>query len=63
MRGRDHLENLGIDGKIILKFMLEKWDGSIVWIGITQHRNRWRAYVNAVIDLRFPLNAENFLTD
>jgi len=33
------------------------------WIDKAQDRYRWRAVVNAVIDLRFPENMGNFLTE
>ena len=45
---RDHLENQGVDGRIILKLMLEKWDGGTDWIYLAQDRDRWRVLVNAV---------------
>ena len=34
------------------------WD----WIDLAQNRKRWRALMNAVMNLRVPQNAGNFLT-
>jgi hypothetical protein len=36
--------------------------GGIDWIDLAQDRDRWRALVNAVMDLLVPLNAGNFFT-
>jgi hypothetical protein len=32
LRERDHLEGLGVDGRIMLKWICEKWDGG-TWAG------------------------------
>jgi len=36
--------------------------GGMDWIDLAQDRDRWRVFVNAVRDLQFPYNAENYLT-
>jgi hypothetical protein len=45
----------GIDGRIILKQIFNKWDlGGMEWIQLAEDRDRWRALVNMVINLRVP---------
>jgi hypothetical protein len=48
------LEDPGVDGRIILKWTFKKWDGSMDWIDMAQDRERWRAVVNVVMNLRVP---------
>jgi hypothetical protein len=36
--------------------------GGMGWIDLDLYRGRWRAFVKAVMKLRFPSNAGNFLT-
>jgi len=51
---RDHLENPDIDGRIILKWILRKWDGGMDWIDLAQDTHRWRALIKVVMNLRVP---------
>jgi hypothetical protein len=37
---RDQLEDQGVDGRIILKWIFRKWDGSMDWIDLAQNRDR-----------------------
>jgi hypothetical protein len=53
-RARNHLKDLEVDGRIILKWIFKKWDEGMDWTELAQERNRWRALVNAVMNLRVP---------
>jgi hypothetical protein len=55
LRIRDHFEDPGVDGRIILRWIFGKWDvGDMDWIDLAQDRGRWRALVYAVTNLRVP---------
>ena len=49
------------DDNIKIDLQEVRWR-SMDWIDLAQDRDRWRAFVKAVMDLRVPQNAENFLT-
>ena len=59
--GKSHLEDIGVDGRIILKWPLQNvgW-GGMDWSHLAQNRERWRAFSNVVMD-RGSIKAGEFL--
>jgi len=51
LRERDHLEDLGVDVRIILNMDIP---AGLDWINLDEDRNRERALVNAVMNFRVP---------
>jgi hypothetical protein len=49
LRERDLWEDPGIDGRIVLRWIFRKWD-----VGYGLDRDRWQAFVNAVMNLWVP---------
>jgi hypothetical protein len=49
----DHVRGPDVDERIILKGIFKTWDG-MDCIELAQDRDRWRALVNAVMNLRVP---------
>jgi hypothetical protein len=53
LNGRDYFGNLGMDGRIILKWMLWKYDWRM-WNHPATDGNRWLTLVSTVITIRVP---------
>jgi hypothetical protein len=56
-------EDLGVDGRIILEWILKEtgWE-EVDWILLSRDRDEKRAVVNTVMNLWVPLTVRNFLT-
>jgi len=53
--GKNYLGGPVVDGRIILRWIFRKWDvGGMDWIELAEDRDRWRAFVNVVMNLRVP---------
>jgi hypothetical protein len=44
LEGRDQLENLGIDRRMMLKWIIGKWNRDRIWIYVAQDRAQWQAF-------------------
>jgi len=60
----DNLKNLGVEGRVILKWILNRWIRGMdaTALSLSQDKGRWQVFVNAVMNLRVSLNTGNFLT-
>ena len=47
-------EDPDVDRKKMLEWICEKCAGGTDWIDVTQDRDRWPAFLNAVMNLVFP---------
>jgi hypothetical protein len=49
LRERDHLEDTGVDERIILKWIFRR---GMDWIDLAQNGDRWQALANTVRNIR-----------
>jgi hypothetical protein len=58
----DYLEDLGVDGRIILKDLNETESEGVDCMHLAQDSDQWLALVNTVMNLWVPQKVRNFLT-
>jgi hypothetical protein len=49
--GKNHFEDLGVDARIILKWIVKTWDGDVDWINLGQDKDRYWAVVNTAVNV------------
>ena len=54
LKERDHLEDVGVDGGMILIWVIKKWDGGFDWINLGYDKDKWLTVANMVMNLRVP---------
>jgi hypothetical protein len=53
LKERDHWGDPGVDGRIMLRWIFRNWDvEGTDWIDLAWDMDRWRALVNAVMNVR-----------
>ena len=61
LRERNDLEDIGMDGRIILNFNSRKCVCDMDWIDLAQDRDSWNAVVKAAMNLSVPQIAGKLL--
>ena len=59
----DHLEDPGVEGRMILEWIFRQWEREMDRIHLAQDRDRRRTLVIAALSHRDPSNAGNFLSN
>jgi hypothetical protein len=54
LKGRDHSEDMAVDGDNIRMDVRKIWWEDVDWIHLAQYRDQWRAHVNTVMKLLVP---------
>jgi hypothetical protein len=49
----DHLEDIGVGGKIVLQNIFKKYEWGVDWTDLSQERDEWRAIVKEAMK-QFP---------
>jgi len=52
LRKGSHLEDGGVGGRILFKWIFKKWDGGMDWIELALDKNRWWVFVITVMNFR-----------
>jgi hypothetical protein len=52
LEGKDHLDDQGVDRRIILPWISRKWDGGMDWIDLVKNLKRWRTLLRVAMNLR-----------
>ena len=51
LQERNHSEDLGVDGRIILRWILKKCEWDMAWIYLTQDRDSYQDVFNTVMNI------------
>jgi hypothetical protein len=54
LKEREHFEDLGINGRVILKLIIRKSDGRVCVIDLVQGIDNWWGALNVVMSLHVP---------
>jgi len=61
LREREDLKDIGINGRIMLKRIVQLDGGGMDWTDLAQDMERWQTLVMAVMNLRVPKKCGEFL--